>query len=162
MPHTTLSSLAKKAQNLSAIIAFVATICVGVWWIAEDKVRQIARNLVIESVDKCATIPASGHLIETAPAGSWGVVEWVAVERHADCGIPEITGVISNGDGILHDLELSTEGINYPVGIHNIRYAFLVPKNVKSGRAYLMVTVNYPDAGQTINTPRIPFEIPES
>lgn len=159
-----INSLGENAKSFLAIAALMVLVVPFLWWLVADELREGLRGFILgEQQTQCVAIPATGHTIETAPPGKWATVTWVNVNRQDDCGPPDLTAVVVNGDGIYHDVETSTQGVNLPRGITpSISYKFLVPKKAEPGRAWFQVTLNFPEKGRTINTPRLFFTIPEA
>lgn len=158
-----LESLSKRSQQFVAIFAALAIIGPAIWWLGGDKLQSTLSDFVNPNAAHCVRIPVNGHEIKSAAAGEWATVTWREIERTNDCGRPDIYGVLSNGDGIYHDVQLSTNGVNLKTGVTDeLRYNFKIPQNVTAGRAWFRITLDFHQEGRTINSPRIYFIIEES
>ena len=121
-------------------------------------------DLVEPSGGPCTTIPAHGHFItpEASP-GDWASVEWRDVVRHRpDCGLPEVSAIVTNGGGFYHDAPLSITGVMLPVGASNVSYRFFLREELSAGPARFRVTVTFPDANggaPPAVSPWLPFTI---
>ncbi len=152
-----------RAGQIMAVFALVAIIMPFGWWLVRDNVRDVLRDFVVGSTPKrCVRIPATGHWIESAEPGQWATVVWHDIERVGNCGVPDLSALVVNGDGIYHDVETSTAGVMLPAGITpELRYRFRIPEGASPGRAWFRVTLDWPDEGRSINSPRIFFSIIE-
>ncbi|MBD2842717.1 hypothetical protein [Erythrobacter rubeus] len=160
---TILGKLGENSKNIMSIGALLFIVLPIVWWLIADNVRSVLRDFLIErEPEQCVVIPSVGHNIQTAPPGDWATVTWHNIERRSDCGVPELTAIVVNGDGIYHDVRTSTSGVMLSEGITpELSYKFQVPERAAPGRAWFRVTLDFPERGRTINTPRIFFTIPE-
>lgn len=112
----------------------------------------------------CVIIPEGGHYVQDAEIGGTGDLVWRNVNRlRADCGVPRLTAVVSNGLGFLHDVGLSITGVALPVGVTpELKYQYRLPDSVTPGRARLRVYVTFPDAvggAPTAFSPWVDFQI---
>ncbi|MEM9783367.1 MAG: hypothetical protein AAF899_12945 [Pseudomonadota bacterium] len=106
----------------------------------------------------CVLVPTHGHSIEPGPPGAWVVIEWQNLERLRECGKPELNAVIRNGHQIAHTAELSTDGVDLPVGLHrSLRYLIRIPPDAIPGTACATVTVTFPRAENPPAPHRSPF-----
>lgn len=153
-------SISDKSSGILSIVALMTIILSTIWWIAEDKVVLILKDILKDESHHCVVFPPSGHVIESESPGKWGTITWNGLNKFESCGIPQVTAVIVNGDGIYHDAPLSITGIN--VGVDEdmpIRYKFRIPPQSTPGRAWFRVTLTYSEVGRTINSPRVFFQI---
>lgn len=148
--------------KVAGAITAVGVIAGALWWLIEWRVAKYIKETANPSTARCVLIPTSGHNIIPAKRGEWAIIEWRNIERIADCGAPDLTAVVVNGDGILHDTELGTSGVKLDPGITpELRYRFRIPESAEPGTAWFRVTMDFHEEGRTINSPRVFFEIPE-
>lgn len=158
---TDLGDVAKAA---TAIVAFfllvIPLIIIGVDRYVDQKISDRTHELVNK---RCVRIPSSGHHIVGAPPGGQARVFFVGVQRlRDDCGMPRLTGVVSNGDRILHRAILGIDGVDLPVGTHNLSYTFDLGDNFKPGQAVFQLRVSFPDApngSESVESVAVPFRI---
>lgn len=145
-----LAALSAWCKHAAAVAAVLAVVGSGVWAFAEPQIiRWIAEKTgPLQSVGgPCAAIPKEGHSITGATPGSWGAVEWRGIIRlREDCGVPIVTGVMTNGGGFYHDAPLSISGVPLPVGANDLPYRFYVSEKAYHGLARFQVVVTFPDA----------------
>lgn len=83
--------------------------------------------------------------------------------RHrADCGVPRLHAVISNGSDALHTVDLSIEGIALEVGEHDLVYKFRLRKDdgITTGPGFFRVYVSFPNGKEELS-PWMSFQIVE-
>lgn len=156
-----LTRASERAKEVGAIWPIALALLIAVWWLGSDKIRETLRDFLAgDQAKQCVIIPPSGHVIEGARPGGWATVTWHNINRISDCGTPDLTGLVVNGDGIYHDVLLSTSGVKLDIGVTGeIRYRFKIPDNATPGRAWFRVTLDFHEEGRSLNSPRVPFTI---
>jgi len=107
-------------------------------------------TVAVEGGGVCVSIPSNGHAASRLRQGARANITWRNIHRHRDdCGIPVVTGWIANGNGVLHQVELSIEGVALPLGITpRLTYQFWMAEGdvLECGPGELQVIVSFPDA----------------
>ncbi|MEM6266190.1 MAG: hypothetical protein AAF707_01600 [Pseudomonadota bacterium] len=166
-PQQWWNGLSIRAKAITSVIA-VFTAIIGLASAAFTALDQYIDARVKRRVEeapplRCVRIPASGHSISTAYPGRWAVVTIVGIERlRSDCGHPLVRGNISNGDRVWHRALLGIEGVDLPVGRHNLSYPVYIDRKASPGSAVLEIKVTFPEArggNQDPGDVEIPFII---
>lgn len=148
-------NIPSKLKIISGIITSSAIVGAALWWALEPKWEQLRNSNL-----PCVSFP-SRAIIETVQPGEWAVIDWPEIIRNRECGRPEIYAVISNGNGILHQVELSISGINLPIGPASMKYLMKLPDNVHPGSARFKLYLNFLEEGTHQETPWSVFTIGE-
>ncbi|WP_424974274.1 hypothetical protein [Dinoroseobacter sp. S124A] len=142
----------ERLKHWGETLIVVGVVCGAAWGVAGGKILQGLDSLIALAIEErgggpCAHIPANGHRITGGLPGGWGEVVWRDVVRlRANCGVPVVSGVLTNGGGYFHDAPLSISGIPLSVGAHELGYLFQINPEVRPGHARFRVVVTYPDA----------------
>lgn len=113
----------------------------------------------------CISFPDTGHTIERRNGGGTSIplrdtalVTLVGVKKIADCGVPDVTGVIVNGKGISHTFDLAP--LMFELGENGpTRFSFNLPAGMEPGGAAFRIIHDYPQRGRTARSPRIFFTL---
>jgi hypothetical protein len=149
-------------KGIAAVITGMAAIGSAIWWLGKPRFDAYILSLYQPApvAKQCVSIPPTGHFIESAPPGEWATIEWRGIERLKECPRPDLSGIIVNGDGIFHAVDLSITGVNLDVGVTPaFRYQFRVPEGAEPGRAWFRVTLDFHEQGRSVNSPRVFFTI---
>ncbi|MEO0859239.1 MAG: hypothetical protein AAFY65_01400 [Pseudomonadota bacterium] len=145
-----MNQLAELAKNVTAILAVLGVLGGGAMWLLEPHIAAWLQDRVSAPVPiggACTRIPRSGHFAGSGRSDDWVVLEWREVERlRDDCGQPDVTAIVANGDNVLHEADLSISGITLTKGTHDLKYLFRVPNETQPGPARIRVFVNFPNA----------------
>lgn len=168
--ETSKSVLKKTAEFVSStttiIVGSVAAVSFLISIFGEPIIQSARRTLGVTSTtaaSSCVYIPNDNrHKIDSAPPGGLATVTWRDVRRIRECEKPSLTAVIVNGDGLYHDVELTTNGVSLPVGVHDkVVYGFIVPESASPGEAWFRIELDFHEDSRSIRSPKIDFTILE-
>lgn len=145
-------------RNASIIVATLfATYNWGLPYLA-----KATDQLLASQNPMCVQMPPDGFVTnDEAPIGGSGIVNWKGVKRLREgCGKPELSATLYNGNRVLHSAPLMFNGLDLPVGEHDLSYPFGVTPLATEGICQLKVDVTFPHAdppSPPASTPWVPF-----